>query len=380
MAKKTVKKENTNTEEWFFKITGTGSFTIIGSGMDVPAILISRDLVSWEEVIFRNIDNRYINYSGIIYIKAAKQILGMASGTTDNGVERISFCYFSFKPGSIASLGGNINALISPSRKLQTEPIGAYAFYRTFANCDEIIDARDLNLFVEPDYYDPNDEINIISNSSFRETFYNCVNLVGIPKFGNEKKKYVTIERQGCDSMFYGSGVRSATGIKINGIAAYGCQYMFTNCRDLEIGVDIITGSIGLCGCRGMFHNCNSLLNGQILDVSDVSERSCENMFNACSSLTSCKINATSISEEGGMAYMFYNCSSLSRIETRQTTFEGCFSWVAGVSSSGSFICDIETLKEEYPNPADPPDPLRPIETGISRAPSGWIQSPIPVG
>lgn len=109
-----------------------------------------------------------------------------------------------------------------------------------------------------------------------------------------------------------------------------------------------------------MFYNCTSLSNVLALPAKTAASSCYYRMFYNCKSLTTAPTLPITTLTSNCYYNMFYGCSNLKYINTNQTSFTGCTSWVQNVATSGTFNC-LSALGTSSS-----------ITRGVSACPTNW--------
>lgn len=178
------------------------------------------------------------------------------------------------------------------------------------------------------------------SDKYFQGLFYNCTGLVSAEHL---QLKAPTLLTQTYSNMFEGcTNLVKAPKIHATTVGQYSCYSMFYGCTSLTDVPDLeITNFSGANACRSMFGNCTSLQKAPALPA----------------------ISFPS-SRQGYYLRMFNGCTSLNYIKSLHTNIDrssytngNTYQWVQNVSSSGTFVKNINANWSV---------------TGTSAVPSGW--------
>ena len=117
---------------------------------------------------------------------------------------------------------------------------------------------------------------------------------------------------------------------------------MFCECAALEVGPELPATELAEGCYYSMFSNCSSLKTAPALSATTLYRECYKFMFYECSSLVFAPhLPATKLAEECYVS-MFYRCAKLKRVSVGFTTWQTdgnqTAGWLAGVSSSGTFI------------------------------------------
>ena len=176
----------------------------------------------------------------------------------------------------------------------------SYAFYELFANCENLINAKDLKL-----------PATTLTSYCYQSMFHGCTSLVTTPEL-----PATTLSKFCYGGMFDGCTSLTIAPILPATTLAEECYYgMFKDCTSLTTVELPATTLAATCYYR-MFYGCTSLRSAPTLPASK--------LLNAC------------------YAEMFYNCNKLNYIKMLATDIPAggnCLSnWVYGVATSGTFV------------------------------------------
>ena len=194
-----------------------------------------------------------------------------------------------------------------------------YAFYKLFQNCTNIVNVDSSFL-----------SATTLANYCYKEMFTGCKSLTTAPEL-----PAITLTRECYRGMFGGcSSLTTAPELPATALADSCYCYMFTGCTSLTTAPELPAITL-IIGCyRGMFGSCSSLTTAPELPATILAKYCYNNMFNSCSKLNYIKMLATDISAT--------DCLNV---------------WVAGVSSTGTFIKNAA---------------MESLPTGSSGIPDGW--------
>lgn len=126
-------------------------------------------------------------------------------------------------------------------------------------------------------------------------------------------------------------------------LKAYCYASMFNGCSGLSSAPELQSLTMAEASYKEMFKECTALLKAPALPATTLANYCYSGIFNGCSSIVESPILA--VSEFGSLVgcyqQMFNGCSSLSKITVAfDTWIDGnTTNWVAGVASSGTFVC-----------------------------------------
>lgn len=169
-------------------------------------------------------------------------------------------------------------------------------------------------------------------------------------------------------------------------IASYCYYQMFSGCINLKIAPKLRAAWLDKFCYEGMFKGCASLISAPILNATNLDDGCYSNMFFGCTSLTSAPELPAANLADSCYSSMFYGCTSLTNapdlpaktLEDRcyDNMFRGCSNinyikmlatdvtaiecldaWTIGVSSTGTFIKNVDAIWDA---------------TGDSGVPDGW--------
>jgi hypothetical protein len=218
-------------------------------------------------------------------------------------------------------------------------------YYEMFKNCSKLTQA-------------PNLSATTLIRSCYYGMFRGCKSLVTAPAL-----LATTLTDYCYGSMFYDctSLVSVPSILPATTLATYCYEYMFSGCTSLVSAPAIPATKLAERCCQYMFRSCTSLVTApSILPATILANYCYQGMFQGCTSLaTAPELPATTLV---GNCYssMFSNCSKLNYIKAFFTTIPSSTytsNWVSGVSSTGTFVKNIEANWDV---------------NGIYGIPSGW--------
>ena len=246
------------------------------------------------------------------------------------------------------NLSGNIMSLLYGDEfEGQTDLTGKdYVFYDLFFGCDTIIDASQLIL-----------PSTTLAYSCYESMFRGCKSLSQAPELPATTlvKNCYNCMFQDCTSLVTAPELPATT------LAEFCYRYMFRNCTSLVAAPSILPAtSVGGYGYAYMFNNCTSLVNAPELPATELANSCYESMFRGCKSLVSAPTLPATTLASRCYESMFDGCSKLNYIKALFTTTPGSlytYDWVKGVSSTGTFVKNIEATWNV---------------TGVDGVPSDW--------
>lgn len=160
-------------------------------------------------------------------------------------------------------------------------------------------------------------------------------------------------------SLIFGDSAQGQTDISNY---SYVFSHLFENNNNIiEVSNDFLPATTLAHHCyEHMFYNCTNLITAPELPATTLSNNCYQYMFYGCSNLTTApELPATTLVSYC-YSHMFYDCSKLNYIKMLAydtSTYGYLGNWVAGVSSTGTFV--------KNPN-------MTSLPTGINGIPSGW--------
>lgn len=250
-----------------------------------------------------------LNNKTIEYSKNEGEWLTMDSGTSIS-VEQgdtvrfkgtnASYCANTISSTAQFNVKGNIMSLIYGNDFIEEKSLGQYVFQRLFKGCTTVISAENLKL----------------PATSFATRCY--------------------------DSMFFGcTGLIAAPELPSLNLSSSCYENMFNGCTNLTSAPELPATALANYCYGGMFSGCTSLATAPSLPATTLVTGCYSNMFRGCTSLVAApELLALNLV---GNCYtgMFHSCSSLNYIKAMfLTTPDSNYTnwWVAGVSSSGTFV------------------------------------------
>jgi len=164
----------------------------------------------------------------------------------------------------------------------------------------------------------------------------------------NDFSVTTTNQRYCFTGLFYGASVVNASNLRLalTGNSAY--MYCFRGCTQLLHAPALMEGNTIM---QWQFHStydgCTNLVTGTDLQATSVGVRGCYYTYKSCTSLVKApNISSITTIGNGGLCAMFHGCSSLTYIKCLATSLYddgdashfATYNWVAGVSSTGTFI------------------------------------------
>ena len=133
---------------------------------------------------------------------------------------------------------------------------------------------------------------------------------------------------------------------------------MFIRCSSLTTAPELPATTLASYCYYHMFYYCSSLIKTPELPAETLVKSCYYYMFGGCHSLTEVPMISAKTHASSSCSYMFYECNQLNSVKVNFTSWNESnhSSWMAGVSSSGTFY---------------KPDEL-PEEFGTSKIPEGW--------
>ena len=149
--------------------------------------------------------------------------------------------------------------------------------------------------------------------------------------------------------------------IPMTSIPELGCNYLFTEARQLKYAPELPATTVGKRAYDSMFMNCESLIKApSILPAMTIGQSCYEAMFSGCELLTTApELPATALTTSC-YERLFEECYSLAKIKclaVSNINSTNLSYWVADVPETGIFI----------------KNPLASWTTGASAAPTGWL-------
>lgn len=243
-------------------------------------------------------------------------------------------------------VGGNIMSLLSQT-EITEFPATATSrvFQSLFDSATTLSDASELRL-----------PASTMTDYCYSQMFKGCSALLQAPE-----TSAVTLA-EGCYLGMFQGCVRlsEASPLPATTLASHCYDNMFCNCQALSSPPDLMASSISPGCYYEMFKNCSALTQAPDLPATTLANACYSSMFAGCSSLEAAPSLPAEILVTDCYKSMFAGCSALQYVSTAQTSFLGCDNWLAGVASSGRFVCP-STLGDSST-----------IERGVSACPVNW--------
>ena len=269
--------------------------------------------------------------------------------------------------------GNMMSLLYGDDFEGQTDLTGKnYAFYLLFYNCSNIIDASQLILpattlagYCYEDMFNgctslvitPALPATTLTEYCYCRMFQNCTSLVTAPELPATSLATSCYSRmfQNCTSLV------TAPELPATSLASECYSGMFSICTSLTQAPSILPATTLVYKCyRSMFASCASLVTAPELPATSLATECYGYMFNGCSSLTQApELPATRL-DDSCYRSMFNGCTKLNYIKALFTTTPSTsytYSWVSGVSSTGTFVKNAKAIWNV---------------TGSDGIPSGW--------
>ena len=381
------------------------STTWVGYGDNKSKLEYSNDTTSWTSM--SGVDSITINNGERLYMRCIEgNICKDINSIPEEEAEIVMYTPL-FKTSTNYNIGGNINTVMFDyTYKTEECVLTTGAFAGLFMGFDimteestsYIIDASKLELpaatLVDMCYYymfayctslttAPELSATTLAYTCYSGMFEGCESLTTAPELP------ATTLAEDCYSyMFaYCTSLVTAPELPATELADYCYSGMFEECQSLTIAPELPATELAE-GCYSyMFDYCTSLVTAPGLPATKLAEGCYNSMFQGCKSLTTApKILPAATLVDMCYYYMFAYCTSLTTAPELPATiltgecyygmFEGCTNlnyikclatdisasyctnnWVSGVSSTGTFVKDIET---NWIN-------------GSNGIPSGWI-------
>ena len=290
-----------------------------------------------------------------------------------------SYNYFGTQ-SAVFSIEGNIMSLVNSSGFATTNEsaIAAFAFDGLFASCTGLTSAEELilpvttlatrcynNMFAGCTSLTTAPELpaTTLASSCYANMFSNCTSLTTAPEL-----PAITLATYCYQSMFRGCTSLATTPVlPAATLTQYCYSDMFRGCTSLTIAPELPATTLATYCYNSMFQGCTSLTTAPVLPATTLATYCYNSMFQGCTSLTSApELPATTLAN---YCYnnMFQGCTSLTTAPVLPATtlatycynsmFQGCTSlnyikclatvipgpeyltnWVAGVSSTGTFV------------------------------------------
>ena len=242
-------------------------------------------------------------------------------------------------------------------------------FKELFKDCTQLTTAPDLPATTLADScyfnmfrgcssltYTPELPATTLSPYCYLAMFMNCTSLTSAPAL-----PATTLSENCYISMFNGcSSLTEAPELPATTLAPGCYDGMFYECSSLTQAPDLPATTLAPYCYSGMFFRCTSLTQAPELPATTLTDRCYLMMFDGCTSLTQApELPATTLAQ---LCYfcMFNGCTQLNYISMMATDISAMLclsSWVAGVSSSGTFVKNAAATWDV---------------TGDSGIPEGW--------
>lgn len=240
-----------------------------------------------------------LNKNDVVYIK----------GNNPNGINISSSQCVNFTMSGKIKANGNINSLLDNNNGNTITTIPAKSYVYLFYDCQSLVSAPAL-------------PVTVLSDHCYYGMFRGCSSLVVTPIL-----PATTLASSCYGQMFYQcSSLVSASTLPATTLYDYCYDNMFTGCTSLVNAPNILATTLAQNCCSYMFYNCSSLIKAPELLATTLIKNCYSSMFSGCSSLNYIKTAFTTDFYLGNT----YNFTS---------------NWVSGVSSTGDFYYNGETIR-----------------------------------
>ena len=201
------------------------------------------------------------------------------------------------------SVSGNIMSLLDAN--MENMSLKSYIFYRLFSGCKNLFDASCLEL-----------PATVLASDCYDSMFYDCSCLTSAPNLPAET------------------------------LANYCYSCMFQQCSELTIAPKLPATTLAENCYNTMFAYCGNLISAPDLPATTVLYGCYSAMFYHCKKLVIAPDLPATFLAPGCYTSMFEGCSNLNYVKALFTSVPGIsggtYSWLYGVSSSGTFIKNKE--------------------------------------
>ena len=232
---------------------------------------------------------------------------------------------------------------LTTAPELPATTLGKACYYGMFKVCTSLTTAPELNTTT-------------LTDNCYSYMFSGCTSLTTAPELPATtlgERCYMCM-LQKCTSMTTAPELPATT-------MANNCyRSMFKGCTNLTTAPELPATTLALECYSEMFSGCTSLTTPPELPSTTLAVNCYYGMFNSCSGLTTAPELPATILTNGCYISMFQNCTNLSEITMLATDIsaEDCLrGWVAGVSSTGTFV--------KHPD-------MTTLPTGVDGIPKGW--------
>ena len=275
----------------------------------------------------------------------------------------------SFGNSTPVGCSGDIRTLVD-YENYETANTSEAKFKELFKDCTQLTTAPDLPATTLADScyyfmfqgcssltYTPELPATTLAPNCYQAMFMNCTSLTSAPAL-----PATTLSAYCYVSMFNGcSSLTQAPELPATTLADSCYDSMFYECSSLTQAPELPATTLADACYAGMFRNCTSLTQAPELPATTLSGRCYLMMFEGCTSLTRApRLPATTLASLCYLS-MFANCAQLNYISMMATDISAMLclsSWVAGVSSTGTFVKNSAATWDV---------------TGINGIPEGWM-------
>ena len=271
------------------------------------------------------------------------------------------------------NIKGNIMSLIKKTGFSELDTlVSAYTFYHLFNGNTGIVSAKLLVLpatTLADNCYNsmfqgctsltaaPALPATTLTQSCYRSMFWGCTSLTRAPEL-----PATTLARNCYTYMFWGcTSLTRAPELPATTLTQSCYSSMFWGCTSLTRAPELPATTLAQSCYIRMFYGCTSLTAAPALPATTLTSNCYDGMFYGCTGLSSAPVLPATTLADSCYSSMFYGCTSLNYIKCLATNISASnctYSWVNGVSSTGTFV---------KPNATDWSS-----KTGTNGIPSNW--------
>ena len=284
--------------------------------------------------------NRFAN-GQTIAVEANKKVWFKAQGLTATSINGIG----TIKYTGNFNVYGNAMSLVFGDNFVGQEVMSVYQFINLFYDDTTLISAENLVL-----------PATRLANYCYAHMFDKCASLTTAPELPAR-----TLAEDCYYYMFAScTSLTTAPELSATRLASQCYTYMFRNCTSLTTAPELPARTLAQGCYNNMFQYCTSLTTAPELPATTLASYCYYHMFDGCTNLTVApELPATTLTN-GCYSNMFQGCTSLNYIKCLATNIsatECTFSWVKGVSSTGTFVKKASMTR---------------WTRGVNGIPSGW--------
>ncbi len=213
---------------------------------------------------------------------------------------------------------------LTTAPELPATTLFMYCYFSMFDGCTSLTNAPELSATT-------------LAEGCYANMFDGCTSLTNAPELP------ATTLFGYCYQFMFSDCTNLTTAPELHATTlAEGCYYgMFSRCTNLTTAPELPATTLAERCYQSMFHGCTSLTSAPELPATTLFGYCYQTMFGACTNLTTApELPATTLVSDCYNS-MFFGCTNLNYIKAMFTTTPSSsytYSWVSGVSSTGTFV------------------------------------------